>query len=650
MRPEEKGIDMQAQLDRRGFLKGAGAVGAATVAAAAVPTAMAAEGKGSSSADAAPGAADKESPATEMNGGLPTTVYYSCAEDWLGTAPETARPSATYDCDILVLGGGHAGIQAALAAAEGGAKVIVVEKATEDARMVKGEDIGHINSQWLIDQGYGPYDVGEVTREFVRRAGGRCNQEIIRKFVANSGEMFDHLHELAETGWEDADTRARIVRRHEDRDGDTSPFNPSQVICQVSGSTADGPVEYPMMCGGNGSYAAVAQFMGTISHDNSVPGVAAMSRLDEVQQFAILKGQDLGAEWHFGEVGVKLLTDDAGDVVGAVCQKLDDESYVQYNAATGVILCTGDYGGDKTMVWNLNGEIAEVNSKQGQTKDDLMGFSPETGDGQKMACWIGGVMESLPRASMNTGGGGGGPWGTCPYLFLNANGDRYCNEANAVGITAATIQQPAGIVTTVTDANYYETLKNAGLDHGAPNYGRPEYFEELVEDMDAIELENPKGGQVRTCTIAERNPSTVFASQTLEGALKLAGYDGDALQEALDQVAAYNELCHAGADGQYGKDAKYMVPVETAPFYTSTSKNGKTLSVGLVTLAGLECSNDLQPLRADGSVIGGLWAAGNCLGERYGAQYATPFAGNSIGMAMTHGRVAGKLATGQEVE
>lgn len=571
------------------------------------------------------------------------TSYYQCAEDWLGLPPETGEPTETVECDVLVLGGGHAGIQAALAAAEGGAKVVVVEKSSEDKRKVKGEDIGHINSKWLIDQGYGPYDVGEVTSEFVRRAGGRCNQEIIRKFVANSGEMFDHLQDLVV--W--PDDRIRLAENN--RAPELSPFDPSQVICQVSGETADGPVNYPMMCGGNGSYAAVAQFMGTISHDNSIPGVAAMSRLDEVQQFAILKGQDLGAVWRFGEQALKLTTDDSGAVTGAISQKLDDESYVEYKAKTGVILCTGDYGGNNKMTWNLNPDISEYNSRQGQTQDDLMGFSDCTGDGQKMACWVGGVMEPTPRAAMNTGGGGGGPWGTCPYLFLNASGMRYCNEANAVGITAATLAQPVGIVTTVTDANYYETLKHAGLDHGAPNYGRPEYYEELVDDMNAIEPENPNGGQVRTCTIAERNPSTVYSSATLEGALKLAGYDGEALETALKQVAAYNELCKAGTDSQYGKDAKYMVPVETAPFYTSTSNNTKTTSAGLVTLAGIETNDDLQAVGPDGAVIKGLWAAGNCLGERYGNSYATPFAGNSIGMAMTHGRVAGKLITGQDV-
>jgi succinate dehydrogenase/fumarate reductase flavoprotein subunit len=617
-----KGESMaDASMNRRTFVAGAAAAGALGMAGSIWANCATAE----------------EASEAVMN-------YYQCREDWLGLPPDTDEPSESYDCDVLVLGGGHAGIQAALAAAEGGAKVIVVEKATEDTRKVKGEDIGHINSQWLIEQGYGPYDVGEVTNEFVRRAGGRCNPEIVRKYVANSGEMFDHLQELVV--W--PDDRIRIVEN--DRAPELSPFDPSQVICQVAGATADGPVEYPMMVGGNGSYAAVAQFMGTISHDNSIPGCAAMSRLDEVQQFAILKSQDLGAEWHFAEKAVKLLTDDDGCVVGALAQKLDDDTVVQYNTTTAVILCCGDYGGNPDMTWNLNADISEFNARAGLTKDDLFGFSDCTGDGQKMACWVGGVMQPTPRPSMNTGGGGGGPWGTCPYLFLNAEGVRYCNEANSVGITMATLLQPAGIVTTVTDAKYYDTLKGAGLDHGAPNYGRPEYFEELVEDMEAIELENPDGGGVRACTIAERDYNTVYASETLEGALKLAGYEGDALAKALEEVEKYNALCATGVDSQYGKDAKYMIPVDTPPFYTAPSSNSRTTSAGLVTLAGVNTDANLRVVNAAGDVIPGLYAAGNCLGGRYGAAYATPYAGNSIGMAMTHGRVAGKIATGQEVQ
>ena len=131
--------------------------------------------------------------------------------------------------------------------------------------------------------------------------------------------------------------------------------------------------------------------------------------------------------------------------------------------------------------------------------------------------------------------------------------------------------------------------------------------------------------------------------------MKLVGYEGDALKEALAQVEAYNALCEAGDDTQYGKDTTYMREVKTAPFYVCPNENTKTTSAGLVTLAGIMTDDNLQAVDKDGNVISGLWAAGNCLGGRYGNAYATPFAGNSIGMAMTHGRVAGKIATGQSV-
>ena len=108
----------------------------------------------------------------------------------------------TIDVDVLVLGGGHAGLLAALGASDNGAKVAVVEKQAEKAfdgywgRV--GEDIGHVNSKWLIKRGYGPYDTGEITAEFVKRAAGRCNPDIIRLFVENSGPMFDRMVEVYE--------------------------------------------------------------------------------------------------------------------------------------------------------------------------------------------------------------------------------------------------------------------------------------------------------------------------------------------------------------------------------------------------------------------------------------------------------------------
>lgn len=59
----------------------------------------------------------------------------------------------------------------------------------------------------------------------------------------------------------------------------------------------------------------------------------------------------------------------------------------------------------------------------------------------------------------------------------------------------------------------------------------------------------------------------------------------------------------------------------------------------MVTLSGLVTDETQNVLTTDWKPIKGLYAAGNCLGGRYGFGYSTPFAGNSVGMAMTHGLV-----------
>ena len=76
-------------------------------------------------------------------------------------------------------------------------------------------------------------------------------------------------------------------------------------------------------------------------------------------------------------------------------------------------------------------------------------------------------------------------------LWLNAAGKRFMNEASVQQNMPVILRQPKGIIAAITDANWAESVKNSATDHGSPNFGRPDYFYELQDDMAAVELDGP---------------------------------------------------------------------------------------------------------------------------------------------------------------
>lgn len=594
-------------VSRRHFLKGA-AVSAAGIAVTGVVASC-------SSSD--PEAGDETTSKEAVDGYIPSV-------DWLGEAPTISDNDIveTIAAEVVVAGGGHAGIQAALSASEAGSKVAVIENQREDSFTVLGEDIGHWNSKWLADQGYGPYDTGEVVAEFVKRGAGKVNPDIIKQYVEHSGEMFDHMVSLVEEAG--------------DPDG---IMDPAVLIVHVQKDVESYPIE---LCGYK-TWAACAQFMGEISHE-TIEGVAANSNLPKFQQFAIDKSKELGAEWYYENKAEVLVLDDSGAVTGVIAHSAEKDGYVKYTASKGVIVTTGDFAANADMAWSLLNESAEWAERYGTEKDDFAGMMGRDGSGHKMLCWAGGVIETVPRGDMMIGGGPNGPWGQCPFLWLNANGERFCNEGAVVGIQGVVKRQPEGIMVTVTDRNYMESVVVAGLEHGGPNYGRPVYYEELMEDMGKVLDAGTEGYPVRGCTVAERMAATVYGADTLAELADLLGYEDEAKETFLESIEHYNQLCAEGSDTDYGKDAKALIPVSEGPFYGCIGEANHNSSPGMVTLCGVITDNSLNVLTKNYEPIPGLYAAGNTLGHRYGLAYSTPTAGNSIGMAMTHGRIAGKTA------
>lgn len=62
-----------------------------------------------------------------------------------------------------------------------------------------------------------------------------------------------------------------------------------------------------------------------------------------------------------------------------------------------------------------------------------------------------------------------------------------------------------------------------------------------------------------------------------------------------------------------------------------------------IAIAATVTNDTLNALNKEGAPIKGLYVAGNTLGGRYGEAYVTPYAGNSVRMALTHGWLAGKF-------
>ena len=338
-----------------------------------------------------------------------------------------------------------------------------------------------------------------------------------------------------------------------------------------------------------------------------------------------------------------LTQNEDGDVTGLIATDADG-NYVKFNAAKGVILAAGDFIGDPKMCWALLNEGMEWGERAGATADDWASAGPRSGAGHKMGVWAGGMIEPSPRGWMAIGGGASGPWGTVPLFAANSEGKRFCNEGAIPQLQPVCLRQPAGKSCWVSDANWKQTVGSAPLDHGAPNFGMDDYMTQLEADMNEVEVGNPEGGFVVGANLAERKMmgGTVYAAETLDELADMLGYEGDAKQALLDSIAHYNEMC-ASEDGDtdYGKDKAYMVPIDTPPFYGGTGSLSHSSRPMMVTMSGLMTDAKQNVLRTDWTPIKGLYAAGNCLGGRYGFGYSTPFAGNSVGMAMTHGWTAG---------
>lgn len=140
---------------------------------------------------------------------------------------------------------------------------------------------------------------------------------------------------------------------------------------------------------------------------------------------------------------------------------------------------------------------------------------------------------------------------------------------------------------------------------------------------------------------ASIDKGAVLQADTLEDLADLIGFDETAKASFLQTCSRYQELVEAGIDEDFGKPDRYMpyTSVATPPFYAVPRAPAV-----LMICNGVHIDKNMQAMDADFELIPGLFAAGNCCGQYFGADYTLNIGGVSIGHAVQTGYIAGKSA------
>lgn len=427
---------MKQDLSRRAFL-GLGAMTAAVAGAG-----LAGCAPSNNSEKAADGAADA---AASAGGDV------MAFEPSFLTAP--AVPSEVKeekDCDVVVVGYGLAGSAAAKAAAEEGAKVIVIEKQAEENYSVvsMAGDFGVVGSQIQKDLGIEWAPKEDIVNELMKDMAFRPDPKFLGYWYDHSGEDFDWFIEGAD--YEVLPTTA----------ANQTTDNPNYIR----------PKCFPALEGYDWKEEYYPYFHGTITTNPNM-------------QWACQAAQDAAAatgnvETMFGTWGEQLIKDESGAIAGIYVHDADG-AYTKINCKS-VVVTTGDYGNNMEMRRYYIPWADEFVSFYGNS--DAAGTICNTGDGHLMCMWAGAKMELGPHAPMTHHMGGA--LGVDGYLQLNMEGKRFMNEdVPGQNIADQLSRQPlaesaedreAGVKSwQIFDAKWPEQIKDMPDGHGYVNHYIP---------------------------------------------------------------------------------------------------------------------------------------------------------------------------------
>ena len=504
-------------------------------------------------------------------------------DDYLREAGQEAAEDVTLDADIVIVGAGGAGMTAAIAAADAGKKVVILEsQPAVGGNSVKST--GGMNAAKTVYQDKNEFGEAAGVEKTLKAAEAYADNELITSSASIVKSQWE-AWQASPKGYFDS----IMLFALDTMIGGKGINDPELVKTLVSGSadaiawleTVGIDLNNVAAFGG----ASVKRIHRPVDENGKVVSVGAyiVPRLE-----AAMKERE-NITLCLDTTATAILTNEAGAAVGV--QAVGKTGNLVTVNAQAVILATGGFGANLDMVV--------------QYKPDLAGFmttnaSGIQGQGILMAQKLGAATVDMEQiqihptvqadtASLITEGlrGDGA-------ILINANGERFIDEVGTRDVvSAAEIAQPGSFSWLVVDQKMVDasSVIQGYIKRGLMLSG--DSYEALAKELDI--------------------PADAFAA-TME---KWNGY-----------VAEKN-------DPDFGRTS-FANPLDTAPFYAVKVTAGIHHTMG-----GLKIDPETHVLNADGAIIPGLFAAGEVTGGVHGANR---LGGNAVADIIVFGRIAGEQA------
>lgn len=528
------------------------------------------------------------------------------------------------EVDVIVLGTGGAALSAAIAAADNGASVLVLEKThqiggtTAYSGGVPWVPLNH----YMKDQGFS--DNREQVIAFIKRLTlGRAEESMIERFVDKGHEVFKFLDEEAQVRFKTPKTYPEYYRNLDEalKDGtrslDPLPFD-LNLIGDWGLHLRQNPIFPPLTLEEGGAIGGI-DF--TVVAERMQNNIVTMGRSLVASLFKACL--DRGVETLLNTAGKELVMGESGEVIGLIAETSEGEKKY-FKANNGVILASGGFEWNKQLTKAfLKMDITHPVSPPGNEGDALM-MAMKAGaalDNMSEAWWYPAMVDPTFEYEDNVmsqlGNGRNGP----NSIVVNKHGRRFAHEGTTYNDLPRTFFN-------------YDPVK-IEFPNEAPVWL---IFDQQLKDRELI----------ITMTPGDPAPDWVDQAPTLQELAVKVGVNADNL---VDEVAKWNTYCEQQEDPDFhrgtiqfenltgggGNPEANLGKIEKGPFYALPIYLG-----ALGTNGGPKIDENGRVLNFAGEVIQGLYAAGNASANPLGPIY--PSAGGTIGPAMVFGFLAGEHA------